>query len=1082
MENNKILIEVEFYYKNSNTNKGQSYCIELFVLRDIKLKQLLEGIQYGLEKMARADGKYQKIYARCFDILEKCHHSTKTTSDGRTYYNLITFTSYNDMLAQSAAHGGNRYVFFKTDLSKRICDLGFITSSKIVFDETGTFMPAGSLETKFIIDAFNPKKARDIYFPEYNISNRQIYQFDETPVDIISPTEPPQKPEESLLSLLLPTMITLFIMVAVRGVASSMLGGGLIMVAMTAAMSISAIITTILSFRKQKKKYAADKTEWMGRYQDYIDDLIAQIKTRQHNDVRTMNWLYPDVFTLVSQNDVGVYSLNNHLYSRVPQDEDFLSFKLGLSNDVPNKFEIKGESEKKIFSVADAAILKDNAGTDRLHIYLKTDEEEEEKKKAKQQKKNKKQKQPVQPPADPKPKYTVNLTEIPGVISRRYKNMKNAPLMYSLKNKGALGLVDININEMYSKGNYFIKRMIFELCYYHSPETLQFVIFFPYQRNLLEMEKYLAGIKCMPHFRGLFDDKSQFVFNSESANMVMSSMLTLMNHRAYSENADVQHPHIVFIVFEEFGLKEHAFAEFLPKAPEQGEDFVNSLGLTFIFAKKYKEYLPEYCDDVIDLNESPMKLMPRRNQLEAQEFVYSEYFNKSASEIESLTRQFYVNKILADRFMSAIYYAKIAENGKVPSKVSMYDLFPDQKPSTIEFIENNWGFGASHTRADITETLATPIGLTETEIIDLDLHEKADGPHMLVAGTTGSGKTETVISFLLGLCMKYRPDELNLLLVDMKGGGFTKRIGSLPHVVGSVTDVDGDENGTGAEYMLRRFLNAMSSEIKRRKILFNKMKVDSIDAYIDACRDIKTHIEKKQIPQAEVNEVISIARNKPLSHLILVVDEFTELKRFTTENNDIDFMGEITTLARVGRSLGFHIILISQNIEGAITDDIRVNSKSRLCLKVATKQASKDMLGTDVAAAPSMPGNGRAYLLVGTGSKFEYFQSGYSGASSIEDAPIDITLASKTGGYSRFYRSTKDNKKLIEQIDKLNKSGELKTQLEEIVTNIDLCFRKNEKQINPPHIIFRSPLPRNIIYDEATHKPVEIEAKDGAGA
>ena len=93
MENNKLLIEAEFYYTNKNTGNSQSYCIELFVLRDTKLKQLLEGIQYGLENLAKSDNKYQAIYKRCYEILEKCHNSKKTTRDGKAYYDLITFTS-----------------------------------------------------------------------------------------------------------------------------------------------------------------------------------------------------------------------------------------------------------------------------------------------------------------------------------------------------------------------------------------------------------------------------------------------------------------------------------------------------------------------------------------------------------------------------------------------------------------------------------------------------------------------------------------------------------------------------------------------------------------------------------------------------------------------------------------------------------------------------------------------------------------------------------------------------------------------------------------------------------------------------
>ena len=324
--------------------------------------------------------------------------------------------------------------------------------------------------------------------------------------------------------------------------------------------------------------------------------------------------------------------------------------------------------------------------------------------------------------------------------------------------------------------------------------------------------------------------------------------------------------------------------------------------------------------------------------------------------------------------------------------------------------------------------------------------------------------------------MRYRPDELNLLLVDMKGGGFTKRIGHLPHVVGAVTDVDGDENGTGAEYMLGRFLYAMKAEIKRRKLLFNKLYVDNIDSYIEACNNIEEHIKQKKLHGDVANELRELSRNNKLSHLVLVVDEFTELKRFSNENNDIDFMGEITTIARVGRSLGFHIILISQNIEGAITEDIRVNSRARLCLKVATRQASKDMIGTDLASSPYMPGNGRAYLLVGTGSKFEYFQSGYSGAGTEESIPVEITLANKCGLYATFYNSDKDNEKIIKKRSEMKVSGNAKTQLEAMTEAICNTYSNNRSEVCEPHLVFRAPLPTNVYMDDK-HRIIDISKK-----
>ena len=200
-----------------------------------------------------------------------------------------------------------------------------------------------------------------------------------------------------------------------------------------------------------------------------------------------------------------------------------------------------------------------------------------------------------------------------------------------------------------------------------------------------------------------------------------------------------------------------------------------------------------------------------------------------------------------------------------------------------------------------------------------------------------------------------------------------------------------------------------------------------------------------------------------LSHLVLVVDEFTELKRFTSESDDVDFIGEITAIARVGRSLGFHIILVSQNIESAITDDIRVNSRARLCLKVATKQASKEMIGSEHAASPTMPGHGRAYLLVGTGSKFEYFQSAYTGTSITEslDVPFEMIRAEKTGEYRKFYRSDKDNAELNRQRREMRESGQLITQCSAIVNEIGKVFKK-EYPNTRLHQIFQPPLPLKV--------------------
>ena len=222
----------------------------------------------------------------------------------------------------------------------------------------------------------------------------------------------------------------------------------------------------------------------------------------------------------------------------------------------------------------------------------------------------------------------------------------------------------------------------------------------------------------------------------------------------------------------------------------------------------------------------------------------------------------------------------------------------------------------------------------------------------------------------------------------------------------------------------------------------------------EAAEKLKRKLNEKQTEalKKDLSELV------PLSHLVLVVDEFTELKRFSSESSDVDFIAEITTIARVGRTLGFHIILVSQNIEGAITDDIRVNSKARICLKVATKQASKEMIDSPAAAAPGMPLNGRAYLLVGTGSRFEYFQSAYTGANrnlNVEP-PVLVTQVTNSGRFNtEFYSSKRDN-----ELEKKNSAqvSEHDTQLAYIVNTIEEISKDMEK----PRQIFLPPLPERM--------------------
>ena len=1053
MESNKLLIGVNFnYFLNLKDKKEKhEYVQEFIVPRDATLKQLFDGIYYGLKKqvseyinMGDTSSEAYKRESICFKCCGECLNVLN--EDG--VYPYVSITSF-DASVNTRSYNGIFYVC-KNDEQKKLYELGFLSSTRLVFDNVGNYQSYPVLEKneyRLISSAFLPNNNESrLVFPQFNISNRQLYKFNTESVQIIPPSQIPQKPKNNLLLSMLPMLIMSFSMILMR----IMIGGagGIAMYGMYGVMAVSGIISSVIMTLFQRREYKKELFSWRQNYQKYIDRLCGEIEERQRQQQRKLDELYPEIHTIIESLMPGRTDtfINGRVFSRTNNDSDFLTVRLGYSSKVETMFEIVAQKHDTMFSEEYFQIVNDGNKT-RSIVHLPLDKDYD--------------------------KSIINtnayLNNLPYALAKRYEYMPNAALLFSLKNSSCLGIVSGNLK--ISKD--FIARMLFEICYYHSPEEVQIVFLFNHTDNYKEIENEISLYKFLPHFRELFNDKSQFVFNNDSANLVFSSTLNILNERSGTNSVK---PHIIYIVYDEYSLKEHLLASYLPKVPEEkdsnSEDIKNSLGISFVFVKQFREHLPSYCTDVIDLHSDDKGYLTPRSDLNKQKnFSWGKSWRSSADgKISNVSYNAY-------KLLAGLVYLRISQNGKVPSGISFFEMCNIRVGDMHIF--QNWDFktqkksdGAEKKERiyDITKSLSVPIGRTEFGLTYLDLHENADGPHMLVAGTTGSGKSETIISYLLSLCIHFSPDELNLMLVDMKGGGFIKRLNDLPHIVGTVTDVDGDESGTGDEYMVRRFLDSLRCEIKNRKLLLNQMQVDSVDKYIKACRDIEAHIKmlSKEEGENDDNYVVpyadklrELAENKKLSHLVLVVDEFTELKRFTSESDDIDFIGEITTIARVGRSLGFHIILVSQNIENAITDDIRVNSRARLCLKVATRQASKEMIGSEHAASPTMPGNGRAYLLVGTGSKFEYFQSAYTGTSIKEslDVPFEIIRAEKTGKYTQFYRSDKDNLKINREREQMNASGAI-TQCSAIVNEIKKTVK--EHNIPNPHMIFQPPLPLKV--------------------
>lgn len=1051
--------------------------------------------------------KLKEAYIVCWNTFRECYEAYNDAFTKHTEYSELEYIKYGSPREPVIGLGAVNYSkipdgrllhesdIFKICLKKdtghlKLRDLGFMTTSRLVFDPVGWHHSAALFDETFpVCDAFKNQ------LPHYNISERPLRKLDDEAVHIIPPTDFPEKSRQSLFMTILTPLLTIAVMISVRLFTGGKMSG-ISLGGVSGGMGIVTAVTAVANWIFRNKEYKERVREWRDQYQDYIRRLLDDINKKQSDDIEKLHVLYPPARQErsrqpVSSNDLvsKALSVNGDIFSRDQKHPDFLTVRIGTSTDnselVPSVFRIIGDKKEAVFASVKYHNILNRAGYP-FGIILSEEDFSGMKE-------------------DGSMGYLIDL---PSDISKTYGFLKNAPVMINLKECGTLGIV-VDEGDDYQL---LLSNFLLNLCFYHSPDDLQIVMFCKESQDWHVRQETIRRYKHLPHFRELLGNLSAFAFNKDDAYLIFNKLLEILSERKSGE-AGIKYAHIIVIVEDEYEIKRHPVSEYLPEFQEGNKK--ENYNISFIFCKNFMEELPRYCGKIIKKvsngNKAKWYLLPHKQLItrgtEADKLLDESRYLFMPDSFPPRTKDI-GNQKENDRYyrafksISALHYERIAQGADVPSNVDLIDLFENDGNTRFdpeieldeqlkEYLITSWGIKSAgdsmkcEPKRDVTKSLAVPLGLKGGGLVELDLHEKGDGPHMLVAGTTGSGKTETVLTFLINLCTLYTPEQVNLLLIDMKGAGFVQRIGQgenrLPHVVGTVTDISGDETGTGTAYMLKRFLQSMSAEVKRRKLKLKKMDVDNVDDYTKARMDLDAHISNHE-KLTEMKE--DLEKMPPLPHLFLVIDEFSELMKFTSENGDVDFKSEITSLARIGRSLGFHIILISQNIENAITSDIRANSRARLCLKVATRDASREMIGTDLAASPLMPGNGRAYLLVGTGSRFEYFQSGYSGAdiSRNMEAPVIITYAETSGEYSLFYNSEeyakkeKEHKKKeifnrengADKNDIATKKGKADiTQLKALVTQIklqdEICREKG--LWDEPHCVFQQPLPIACFYD-----------------
>ncbi|GAA2906177.1 S-DNA-T family DNA segregation ATPase FtsK/SpoIIIE [Microbacterium keratanolyticum] len=331
--------------------------------------------------------------------------------------------------------------------------------------------------------------------------------------------------------------------------------------------------------------------------------------------------------------------------------------------------------------------------------------------------------------------------------------------------------------------------------------------------------------------------------------------------------------------------------------------------------------------------------------------------------------------MLAKRLAPVVDSSTVVEDSSdIPNSVGFLSLVGNEVAEDASAIIDRWRqnntiidrSGVPQPRLKKAGNLRAIIGQTQTDAMTLDL--RLQGPHALVGGTTGAGKSEFLQAWVLGMAAAHSPDRVTFLFVDYKGGSAFADCVELPHTVGLVTDL--------SPHLVRRALTSLRAELHHREHLFNRKKAKDL-----------LELEKRRDPETP-------------PALVLVIDEFAALAGEVPE-----FVDGVVDIAQRGRSLGIHLIMATQRPAGVIKDNLRANTNLRVALRMADESDSKDVVDDPIAASfpPSIPGRGIAKTGPG---RLVRFQSAYAGGWTTDEEQVaDVKVAELRFGSTQLWEA-----------------------------------------------------------------------------
>lgn len=580
----------------------------------------------------------------------------------------------------------------------------------------------------------------------------------------------------------------------------------------------------------------------------------------------------------------------------------------------------------------------------------------------------------------------------PQRVALEFGKVQNVPVSLNLISAGICGFAgeEDKINEL-------VRLMLLQLITHHGYDDVRVVV--------LASEEGLDKWNWLNFLPHMWDESFSVRFllcGKPMAHQILSELYALLKNREMKEESMGVSPHYIFIVEDATLLENEPINKYLFNK-------YTKIGVSTIFLAKNQAYLPMNCTQVVTMHGKSAVIADKETGEKSS-------FLPDRIDLNSLQ--------LAARKMSPLRIKNSSANFSLPTSLTLLDMLHVKTTTEVD-VRARWEKNKPF------KGMSVPIGAKAGgSLFQLDMHETGHGPHGLVAGTTGSGKSELLQSIIISLAINYHPHDVVFVLIDYKGGGMADVFTGMPHLVGTITNLGGNQTN--------RALLSIKSELMRRQRVFSQYGVNNIDRYQKLYYSSK---DKGNMP--------------PIPHLIMIADEFAELKQ-----DQPDFMKELVSAARVGRSLGVHLILATQKPAGVVDDQIWSNSKFKLCLKVQDESDSKDVIKRPDAAFIKEPG--RAYIQVGNDEIFELFQSAYSGA----DYDPDGEMKKSQNKDKRIYSLTLNGR--LEQIypleeEKISRT-ELPSQLKSMVGHIIATAAANDiKALEGPWL---PPLPDEVFLED----------------